>query len=94
MLLPHLCANDFTWVAVHLQQKSDLLANGFRARTLPQPDLLAPESRGCIDGVFPQAVIATAIFDRLLHHSTTIITRGESYRLKKRRKAGLTPLPG
>ncbi len=28
-----------------------------------------------------------------LHHSTTINIRGESYRLKERRKAGLIPLP-
>lgn len=35
--------------------------------------------------------IATAILDRLLHHSTTINIRGESYRLKDRRRAGLLP---
>ena len=39
------------------------------------------------------AVIATAILDRLLHHSTTISIKGESYRLKARKKAGLTTLP-
>lgn len=39
------------------------------------------------------AVIATAILDRLLHHSTTISIKGESYRLKDRRKAGLPRLP-
>jgi IstB-like ATP binding protein len=38
-------------------------------------------------------IIATAILDRLLHHSTTVNIRGESYRLKERRKAGLIPLP-
>jgi hypothetical protein len=27
------------------------------------------------------------------HHSTTINIRGDSYRLKERRKAGLIPLP-
>ncbi|MGD0955779.1 MAG: ATP-binding protein [Candidatus Acidiferrales bacterium] len=37
---------------------------------------------------------ATAILDRLLHHSTTINIRGESYRLKDRRKAGLVPPRG
>ncbi len=36
-------------------------------------------------------IIATAILDRLLHHSTTINIRGESYRLKERKKAGLLP---
>jgi DNA replication protein DnaC len=39
------------------------------------------------------AVLATAILDRLLHHSTTISIAGESYRLKDRKKAGLLKLP-
>jgi DNA replication protein DnaC len=39
------------------------------------------------------AVLATAILDRLLHHSTTIAIKGESYRLKDRKKAGLVALP-
>jgi DNA replication protein DnaC len=34
-------------------------------------------------------VIAAAILDRLLHHSTTIAIRGESYRLKDKKRAGL-----
>jgi hypothetical protein len=39
-------------------------------------------------------VIASAILDRLLHHSTTINIKGESYRLKDKRRAGLIrPLP-
>ena len=32
-------------------------------------------------------VLATAILDRLLHHSTTLNIKGESYRLKEKRKA-------
>jgi hypothetical protein len=43
---------------------------------------------------FGDSIIATAILDRLLHHSTTINIRGESYRLKERRKAGLVPSKG
>jgi len=43
--------------------------------------------------VFGDPVIATAILDRLLHHSTTINIRGESYRLKERRRAGLPSTP-
>ncbi|MBM3281069.1 MAG: IS21-like element helper ATPase IstB [Candidatus Handelsmanbacteria bacterium] len=35
------------------------------------------------------AVIATAILDRLLHHSHVLNIRGESYRLKDKRQAGL-----
>jgi len=37
-------------------------------------------------------VIASAILDRLLHHSTTINIKGESYRLKDKRRAGLITL--
>ena len=39
--------------------------------------------------VFGDQVIATAILDRLLHHSTSLNIKGESYRLKDKRKAGL-----
>jgi hypothetical protein len=41
--------------------------------------------------VFGDQVIATAILDRLLHHSTTLNIKGESYRLKDKKKAGLVP---
>ena len=34
-------------------------------------------------------MIASAILDRLLHHSTTVNIKGESYRLREKRKAGL-----
>ena len=39
--------------------------------------------------VFNDHVLATAILDRLLHHATTLNIKGESYRLKEKRKAGL-----
>ena len=39
--------------------------------------------------IFGDTVLATAILDRLLHHATTINIKGESYRLKEKRKAGL-----
>ena len=40
-------------------------------------------------------VIAAAVLDRILHHSITMNIKGESYRLKSRRKAGLEfPPPG
>ena len=39
--------------------------------------------------VFGDKVIATAILDRLLHHSTIVNIKGDSYRLKEKRKAGL-----
>ncbi|TMI73810.1 MAG: hypothetical protein E6H05_08955 [Bacillati bacterium ANGP1] len=37
--------------------------------------------------IFGDPIIATAILDRLLHHSTTLNIRGESYQLKERKKA-------
>ena len=51
--------------------------------------LTSNKSYGDWGGVFGDPIIATAILDRLLHHSTTINIRGESYRLKDRRRAGL-----
>lgn len=39
--------------------------------------------------VFGDAVVATAILDRILHHSHVLTIRGESYRLREKRKAGL-----
>ena len=36
-------------------------------------------------------VIASAILDRLLHHSHVLNTRGESYRLRGKRQEGLFP---
>ncbi|HON87322.1 MAG TPA: IS21-like element helper ATPase IstB [Bacillota bacterium] len=48
--------------------------------------------------IFGDSVLAAAILDRLLHHSTTINIRGESYRLREKRRAGLldprTGIPG
>ena len=37
--------------------------------------------------------IATAILDRLLYHATTLNIKGESFRLKEKRKAGLITQP-
>lgn len=53
--------------------------------------LTSNKSYGDWGGIFGDPIIATAILDRLLHHSTTINIRGESYRLKDRRRAGLVP---
>src|ERR1700743_3027592 len=47
--------------------------------------------------VFGDPVVATAILDRLLHHSHVLTIRGDSYRLREKRRAGLlqktTPTP-
>jgi DNA replication protein DnaC len=39
--------------------------------------------------IFGDNVLATAILDRLLHHSTVVTIRGESYRLMEKRRSGL-----
>jgi hypothetical protein len=39
--------------------------------------------------VFGDAKMTTAILDRLLHHSHVITIRGDSYRLREKRRSGL-----
>lgn len=51
--------------------------------------LTSNQSLGAWGEVFGDPVIASAILDRLLHHSTTINIKGESYRLREKLKAGL-----
>jgi DNA replication protein DnaC len=41
------------------------------------------------DVVFGDGVLATAILDRLLHHSHVIAIKGESYRLREKKRSGL-----
>jgi DNA replication protein DnaC len=55
--------------------------------------LSSNKSYGDWGSIFGDPIIATAILDRLLHHSTTVNIRGESYRLKDRRRAGLLQRP-
>ena len=47
------------------------------------------QSLGAWGEVFGDSVIAAAILDRLLHHSITVNIKGESYRLREKKKAGL-----
>lgn len=51
--------------------------------------LTSNKSYGEWGEIFSDQALATAILDRLLHHSATINIRGESYRLKDKRKAGV-----
>jgi len=44
--------------------------------------------------VFGDQVIASAILDRVLHHSVSVSIKGESYRLKEKLKAGLLAKQG
>ncbi len=41
--------------------------------------------------ILGDTVIASAILDRLLHHSHVLNIRGESFRLREKRQAGLFP---
>ena len=47
--------------------------------------LTSNRSYGDWGEVFSEPVIASAILDRLLHHSITINIRGESYRLREKK---------
>jgi DNA replication protein DnaC len=55
--------------------------------------LTSNRSVGEWGSVFSDPVVATAILDRLLHHSHVITIRGDSYRLKEKRRSGLLQKP-
>jgi DNA replication protein DnaC len=56
--------------------------------------LTSNKSYGDWGDIFADQVLAAAILDRLLHHSTTVNIRGHSFRLREKRKAGIfTELP-
>lgn len=52
--------------------------------------LTSNKSYGSWHDIFPDPILATALLDRLLDQSTTVNIRGESYRLRHRRQAGLS----
>ena len=51
--------------------------------------LTSNKSYGEWGEIFKDQIIAAAVLDRILHNSTTINIRGESYRLKERKKQGI-----
>ena len=51
--------------------------------------LTSNKSYGDWGDVLADPVLASAILDRLLHFSTTVAIRGQSYRLRDKRKAGV-----
>jgi DNA replication protein DnaC len=51
--------------------------------------LTSNQSVGQWAEVFGDPIIATAILDRLLHHSPVLNMKGESYRLQEKQQAGL-----
>jgi len=50
--------------------------------------LTSNKSYGAWGEIFGDTILATAILDRLLHHSSTINIKRESYRIKEKKKAG------
>jgi len=60
-------------------------------RRYERASLIVTSNKSFLDWgeVFGDHVLATAILDRLLHHATTLNIKGESYRLKEKRRAGL-----
>lgn len=63
----------------------------FVARRYEKGSLVITSNRSFGDWgkVFHDEVLASALLDRLLHHSTIINIRGDSYRLKEKMKCGL-----
>jgi DNA replication protein DnaC len=64
-------------------------------RRYERSSLIVTSNKSFLDWgeIFNDHVLATAILDRLLHYSTTLNIKGESYRLKEKRKAGLLGQP-
>jgi DNA replication protein DnaC len=60
-------------------------------RRYERASLIITSNKSFVDWgeIFNDQVLATAILDRLLHHCTTLNIKGDSYRLKEKRKAGL-----
>jgi len=61
------------------------------ARRYERASLIVTSYKSFLDWgeIFNDPILATAVLDRLLHYSTTLNIKGESYRLKEKRKAGL-----
>ena len=64
-------------------------------RRYERASLIVTSNKSFLDWgeIFNDHVLATAILDRLLHHASTLNIKGESYRLKEKRKAGLLGSP-
>lgn len=60
-------------------------------RRYERSSLIVTSNKSFLDWgeTFNDPILATAVLDRLLHHATTLNIKGESYRLKEKRRAGL-----
>ena len=79
--------------AAGARRRAPLLPAGQPAlRDRRHADHLEPQ-RCRMGTAFADPVVATAILDRLLHHSHVLTIRGDSYRLHAKRKSGLIKPP-
>jgi DNA replication protein DnaC len=60
-------------------------------RIRERASLIVTSNKSFVDWgeVFNDQILATAILDRLLHRATTVNVKGDSYRLREKKKAGL-----
>ena len=88
------------WVLSVSRTGADFISNNgcctrwctlFARRCRDAPSQLGTSNKGFAEWgeLLGDTVIATAILDRLLHHSHVLNIRGESYRLRDKRQAGL-----
>ena len=72
-------------------QTSHLLFQLVAARYDERGSILPTSNQGLADWgrTLGDDVAATAILDRLLHHSQVITIQGDSYRLRTKRRAGM-----
>jgi hypothetical protein len=60
----------------------------------PGPDAVRVGPRGetTCGRFLPEHTTAVALLDRLLHHAVTVVTSGDSYRMKEARTRGGMPI--
>ena len=90
---PHLLIVDELGYLPLARQAGHLLFHLVRRR-YERGSLLITSNQpiGAWGEVLGDPVVATAILDRLLHHSHVLTIKGESYRLKEKRRAGIVPM--
>jgi DNA replication protein DnaC len=90
---PHLLVLDELGYLPLLRSGGHLLFHLIRKR-YEKGSLLITSNQpvGSWGEVLGDPVVATAVLDRLLHHSHVITIKGESYRLREKRRAGVIPL--
>lgn len=76
------------------EEEANLFFQFIDSRYEKKPIILTSNRRFAEWGkVFGDDVLASALLDRLLHHSTVINIKGESYRLKEKKKTGTFFMP-